>query len=251
MDWYIVLAIVIVLAIIIFALYRARHGVAETLSAQEQCGITGNITLPVVPLARYDYYADKDCVNFARIGTATGAPTGSARADYIARKCDETVGCVAFNMDGALLSGILPSQTWTLGPGLFVRKCVIHEPLYVEIFKNDGFDSTGGRTLLPPGDYSDMNALASYSGIIVEGNMIGRARISSLRVPVGLRAVVYDDKNFTGRSITFSSGAYPSLRNYVRAGNLLYWNNAIASMRVKYDSCANVAGVAGGATSKA
>jgi hypothetical protein len=250
MDQHIVLAIIalIIIAIIVYFVKRAQT--RESLSDQEICGITGAVTLPYFPLGRYDYYEGKDCTNFARMGTATGMPTGAARADYLARKCDEMAGCVAFNMDGALLSGILPWQTWTTGSGLYARKCAMREPLYVEIFEGPNFDYTRGRTLLPLGDYADMNALASYTSIIVEGNLIGCNKMSSIRVPVGLRAIVYDKTSFTGKSIVLTAGAYPDLRQIARSGNLLFWDNAIKSMRVQYDSCANIASVAGGATTR-
>lgn len=250
MNWRIVLAIVIVALIILVAATLVIRRARESLSTEETCGITGNIVLPYSPLTRYDYYANQDCTNFARMGTATDIPLGPTRADHIARKCDEMAGCVAFNMDGALLSGILPWQSWTTGNGLYVRRCAIREPLYVEIFEGPEFDQSRGRTLLPLGDYADMNSLASYTGIIVDGGLIGRNRISSMRVPVGLRVIAYDDTNFNGRSYTFVASAYSDLRRIVREGNLLYWDNAIKSMRVQYDSCANVGSTAGGATTK-
>jgi hypothetical protein len=235
MSPYIIAIVIAIIVIIVIAVICAmsNHRRSESLTSTE-CGLTGQITIPYAPLDRYAFTASKDSAGFAQLATVSSYPSYLPdRAPYLARRCDETPGCVAFALDGTLRSGILPTEAWRAGPGIYVRKCAAPETLYVELFDAKDFDTNAGRTLLPIGTYADLNTIASSPGVIIEGTAIKRNKASSMRVPVGLRATVYFHANFTGTEHTFTRGDYSSL-SAVKCG-IGTWNNNIVSIKVEYD----------------
>jgi len=204
---------------VIFAIQKRSR---EALTV-EQCGLTGVVTLPDKPLERFLFVPDKDSADFAEIERESTLSTDlNKRHQHLAKICDETPGCVAFNSDGYLKSGILPQQSYvkrkyaTPGKsGLFVRKCAVPEELYAELYQNGTYG--GSRWLLKPGKYPSMTGVAKNDSI------------SSIKVPVGLKIKVYNDANYGGTVNTFRHGNYPSVDKFGI-------NDKISSIIIEYDS---------------
>lgn len=220
----------ILVAIIILALFTIES--RESLTAEE-CGTTGRISLPFDSLSRFDHYSRKSSGgwNATTLEVASGTPT------TLARRCDEIPGCVAFDTSGYLMSGILPRESWqNSGLDLYVRKCAQSEPLYVELYvdRNFGTTTSVGRVLVPPGRYPDLNNIAGAPGVI--GGKMPRNAVSSVKIPIGLRLVMFNKIDFAGWKQIIGHGDYPDLRVF-KTGNLFYptWNDEVKSILVEYD----------------
>lgn len=240
----IIIAIVIMIALV--AVMRARK---ESFTAEE-AGTTGVIALPYNPLARFEFFPNKDSASFADIALAGPLSSSlSERHRFLAQRCDETPGCVAFTSTGYLKSGVLhPSARqnadYSSGNpvclpancGLFVRKNAVAEPLFVELFVdiNYGATSVTKRVLVPPGRYSDFDLIGTASGVI--GGKMPRGELSSIKIPIGLKVTLYNAVNFGGKSLDLRHGDYPDLRQF-KTGNILYptWNDEAESIIVEYD----------------
>lgn len=224
----------------------------ERFTAAE-CGISGVVTLNADPLSRYNFRENKDSPNFAIITRALDYPQNdiAQRHTHLAKKCDETPGCIAFNSSGYLLSGILPEGAiktvkYSGCPpgakcGLHVRKCAMGEPLYVEFFPARNYQKTAdrGRILVPPGNYADTNTVLGASGVIIDGGAKFNANnIKSVKIPHGLKLVMYWKPGFTNITKTLSVGNYNL--NTVEApektvlGIPNSWEDDIASFKVQY-----------------
>lgn len=231
------------------------------------CALNSTITLPYVPLSRYDLFRDQDSAYFADIASPGGAPSDlDARHAFLAKACDETPGCVAFTTSGALKSGVLPLQARqttyhpayvstdanlaqtqvaahndygamcddrTKSCGLFVRKCTIPEPLYADLYIGGAYDTRYGRYLIPPGNYPDIRNIPNAIDVRHSGPILNDA-ISSAIIPRGLKATFYLNTNFGGTSVVVRAGEYPDLKT-VKSGGKMF-NDAISSLKIEYDT---------------
>jgi hypothetical protein len=224
---------------------RSADANREQLTSTE-CGLFSAVTLPAIaPLSRYDFYENQDSPSFADIGPATSASNANLELRHaaLAKECDETPGCVAFNSSGWLKAGILPADTRptaiTYGApcsssthcGLFVRKCALPEPLYAELYAD--IDFKGQRLLVPPGRYATIGGITPASGAI--GNMMLNNTVSSVIVPLGLRVTIYWGSNFGSPTLILNAGRYPRLTAYKTGRDSTEtWNDEAAAIVVEY-----------------
>lgn len=216
--WEIIAIIVIIIAIIIFLV--ARHS-CENFSA----------------IGEFVLHSNKDSPAFADLRHVPISATSLAsRHDQLANECYRDPLCVAFTSTGYLKSGILPSlRTFDYRSaiagctpdvcGLYTMRGIVPEPLYAELFIDQDYGPP--RLLLPPGQYADIG-LAHQSGG-AKGYQIPNDKLSSLRVPVGLKITLFKDKNFKGDKIMFGYGNYPNLK-------LQKWGDTASSVIVEYDT---------------
>jgi len=236
--------IAIIVAIVLIICVRSSRR-AESFSAGE-AGLTGVVTLPYMPLSRYEYFPGKDTAGSGYITTVGGLPSNLAdRHPYIARVCDETPGCIAFTSTGTMYYNVLPSESRqsyaypSCGGdcGLFVRKNAVPGQLYVELYPDIHFTTNDqiGRVLVPPGRYPDINYIAGSAGVI--GLKMPRNKLSSIRIPQGLKVDLFEKVNFGGWVLHLRVGEHPNLKNY-KTGNILRptWNDEVVSLIVSYDS---------------
>lgn len=242
------LAILCVIVILVLSqtIFKSRD---EALT-NEECALTSQVKLPYNPLIRYDFFRDMDSPNFADITAVGGLSSDlTARHTYLAQKCDETPGCIAFTTTGWLKSGILPEgarkQVTYPSPcedrakycGLFVRKCAKAEPLYADLYSNANFDTGARRYLVPPGDYPNISQITTAITMSGESSAIANDSISSIKIPNGLRVRLYRTFNYGGQELILGPGSYPNLAVY-KTGRLAgfepTFSDSVSSLKVEY-----------------
>lgn len=226
-----IVAIIIAIVIIIVVIMQIRRVTKEGFES-------GVITVPYDPLSGYTLIPEKDSHSFADIGQVTDAPSGDPAKMHavIAARCDANPLCVAFNSAGHLKSGYLPQSAHRVDNyarisgctgstcGMFVRKGSVPEKLYVELFVHRDYGTP--RLLLAPGNYPDISLASGTSGAI--GGPMGNDALSSLRIPRGIKVVLYGDKNYGGKSLALTRGNYSDLKAQG-------WNDDTSSIKVMYD----------------
>lgn len=224
MSWIIALVVAITIIIAIHAYCKAKNKneslcpySREQLTSKE-CGLSSEVKLNQKPLSRYTVVPNMDS-HFADLEFIKDYPaTITARHVFLAQKCDETPGCVAFTSAGQLKSGVLPPEAYvpaqqttcpsTYNCGLYIRKCAEPEPLYADFYNYDNFNKQHERWLVAPGSYPDITQVKT-----VDGAGIPNDEIYSIKVPKGLRVTIYEHGNYGGKSAVLEAGDYPYSMN--------------------------------------
>lgn len=76
--------------------------------------------------------------------------------------------------------------------------------------------------------------VGSYTLAVLNANdAIGNDKISSMRIPRGLKVTVYEHDNFGGKSMTFTADVPCLTNNMMDAPNKITWNDQISSIKIE------------------
>jgi hypothetical protein len=215
MEWFKVILSVILAAIVILIILtvieigrcRTREAVRMEGLDVAACALSGDVKLPYDPRSRYDMLASVDSPNFGDISRDTVSQQMSEidRDKYLATKCDETPGCIAFTTSGYLKSGVRAQEARVpcSNCGLFVRKCAVPEQFFAELY--DDYFFGGNKFLVPVGLYPHM------AEIVWNGKSPANDSIRSAKVPAGIWLTLFQNASYGGEQLKLGKGEYPDL----------------------------------------